>query len=83
MYSLLDQDQVERWQHFVLACRLLCKRSLSHLDINLADALLLQFCRRVQRIYGSNVATPNMHMHCHLKSVILDFGPVCLLAIFI
>ena len=76
MYSLLDQDQLECWQHFVLACRLLCKRSLSHLDINLADALLLQFCRRVQRIYGSNVVTPNMHMHCHLKSVILEFGPV-------
>ena len=36
----------------------------------------LQFCRRVQRMYGSDVITPNMHMHCHLKSVLLDYGPV-------
>ena len=52
------------------------KRSLFHVDISLSDALLLQFCRRVQRIYGSNVVIPNMHMHCHLKSIIFDFGPV-------
>ena len=44
--------------------------------IDVADALLFQFCRRVQRMYGSDVITPNMHMHCHLKRVLLDYGPV-------
>ena len=76
MHSILDRDQLECWRHFVLACRLLCKRTLTHADISLADALLLQFCRRTQQIYGSNVITPNMHMHCHLKSIVLDFGPI-------
>lgn len=45
-------------------------------DVNIADALLLQFCRRVERLYGKSVITPNMHLHCHLKDVILDYGPV-------
>ncbi len=27
-------------------------------------------------MYGNDVITPNMHMHCHLKSVLLDYGPV-------
>ncbi len=43
-------------------------------DIDVVDALLL--FRRVQRMYGNDVITPNMHMHCHLKSVLLDYGPV-------
>lgn len=27
-------------------------------------------------MYGPAAITPNMHMHCYLKSVILDHGPV-------
>ena len=78
LYSIIDNDKLECWRHFVLACRLLCKRSLTQSDITLADALLLQFCRRVQQpdMFGKKAITPNMHMHCHLKSVILDFGPL-------
>ena len=38
----------------------------------LGDALLLHFCRRTERIFG----TPNMHMHCHLRSYIKDYGPL-------
>lgn len=78
LYSIVDNDKLECWRHFVLACRLLCKRSLTLSDITLADALLLQFCRRIQQpdMFGKKAVTPNMHMHCHLKSVILDFGPL-------
>ena len=59
---------------FVLACRILCKNTLSHGDLDLADALLLHFCKRVERLYGESVITPNMHLHCHLKQVIKDYG---------
>lgn len=76
LHSFLDQDQLECWCHFILACRLLCKRSLTHSYLSIADALLLRFCRRSEQIYGKECITPNMHMHCHLKSVILDFGPL-------
>ncbi len=45
-------------------------------DITLADALLMQFCKRVQRFYGESAVTPNMHMHAHLKEDLPNYGPV-------
>lgn len=76
LHSILNCDQLENWRHFVLACRILCKRKLTRSDVALADALLMRFCQSAQRPYGTREITPNMCMHCYLKSVILDFGPV-------
>ena len=75
LFNVLPTEHLECWRHFVLACRILCKQSLSSCDINLADALLMQFCRRVERLYGNSVVTPNMHLHGHLKDAFLDYGP--------
>lgn len=36
----------------------------------MADALLLQFCRRCVRLYGDEIATPNMHLHAHIRECI-------------
>ena len=66
---------MECWTLFVLACRALCSREVSLRQIQLGDALL-EFCQRTQHIFGKEVITPNMHMHCHLKSCILDYGPL-------
>ena len=75
LYGIIPADHFECWRHFVLACRILCKQKLSYTDINLADALLIRFCKRAQTIYGKTVVSPNMHLHGHLKDVILDYGP--------
>lgn len=45
-------------------------------EAKLGDALLLQFCRRTERLFGKESITPNMHMHCHLHDCIKDFGPL-------
>ena len=76
LYNILPRQHFECWRHFVLACRILCKHSLSKDEISLADALLIQFCKRVQILYGKSAVTPNMHMHAHLKEDILNYGPV-------
>lgn len=76
LYDILPYEHLECWRSFVLACRILCKNALSHGDLDLADALLLHFCKRVERLYGESVITPNMHLHCHLKQVIKDYGPI-------
>ena len=76
LHGVLESEHLERWRHFVIACRLLCKCSISESDVTVADALLLQFCRRVERMYGKTAIIPNMHMQCHLKNIILDYGPV-------
>ena len=74
--GILVDDHLECWKHFVLACRILSQTKLSQDDVILADALLLRFCRRIEHLYGTSVVTPNMHLHCHLRSCILDFGPL-------
>ena len=74
--GLLSSDHLECWRHFVLACRILCLKTLTRDQIRLADAFLLQYCKRVERMYGKNVITPNMHLSCHLCSCVLDYGPL-------
>ena len=74
--EILPVDDFECWRHFVLACRILCQHTITTDDVILADALLLHFSKRVQRMYGGTAITPNMHMHCHFKDVLLDYGPV-------
>ena len=51
LYDILPNNYLECWRHYVLACRILCKQSLSNDDIVLADALLLYFCKRVEHIH--------------------------------
>ena len=76
LYDILPQEHFQCWQHFVLACRVLCKHQLSQSDIDLFGVLLIRFCQRAQALYGEHFVTPNMHMHAHLKSVVEDYGPV-------
>ena len=76
LHDILPSDHLECWRHFVLASRLLSQMQISLTHVKLADALLLQFCRRVERMYGPSVVTPNMHLHAHIEQCILDYGPV-------
>ena len=79
MYALKDILQTEHlkcWQAIVLACGYLSKPVLSQDDIAMADGMLLKFCKNFQALYGNEEVTPNMHLHCHLKDVILDYGPI-------
>ncbi len=75
LHDLISREQLQCWVHFVLACRRLCKFHITQDDLRIADALLLRFCTKVSSIFGKSVLTPNMHMHCHLKSCVEEFGP--------
>ena len=74
--DFLPAEVLECWRHFVLACRVLCHKNITFEQIGLGDALLIQFCKRTERIFGKEVITPNMRMHCHLRECILDYGPL-------
>ena len=74
--GILPDQHFKCWQTFVLGCRYICLPFLSMTDLEIADRLLLKFCQEVENLYGKEVITPNMHLHCHLKEVILDHGPV-------
>ena len=43
--GILQDDHLECWRHFVLACRLLSQHELTLDHVTLADGLLLQFCK--------------------------------------
>ena len=36
----------------------------------------MEFCNKFQQLYGKSKCNINLHLHTHLKSCILDFGPV-------
>ena len=36
---------------------------------------LIQFCNRVEQLFGINGCTPNLHLHGHLHECFLDYGP--------
>ena len=76
LHDLLSDDEIECWRHFVLACRRLCKLHVMEEDVTVANGLLLKFGERMQRIYGEDAITPNMHMACHIAECILDYGPL-------
>lgn len=76
LHGLISDEHMDCWRHFVIACRTLCNRSITDRDITVADLLLIQFCRRTKRIFGTTYITPNMHLHCHLRECLRDYGPL-------
>lgn len=76
MRDIITDEVQQCWKHFVLACRTLCTKQITVEKAKLGDALLLQFCRRTERLFGKDHITPNMHLHCHLLECILDYGPL-------
>ncbi|KAG2227270.1 hypothetical protein INT45_008514 [Circinella minor] len=52
------------------------KLSITMDKVKESNNLLLQFCIGVQRLYGAEEITPNMHLHLHMVSTIEDSGPL-------
>ena len=73
--SELPQNDLCCWLLFVRCCSLLCTYCISKRDIIAADLFLIQFCRKFEQLYGKSSCSFNMHLHCHLKQIFLDFGP--------
>ena len=74
--NVIPRQHIQCWQSYVLACQYLCKPILTNDDMIRSDFLLLKFGRECQNLYGDNFCTPNMHLHCHLKDIIRDYGPI-------
>ena len=76
LYETLPDEHLQCWRYFVLACKILCKYSLTKDDIAIADGLLIRFSKQVEELYGTSTVTPNLHLHGHLKDGLLDYGSV-------
>ena len=82
IYSLCSLKEILPYRHydcwllFVKSTSLLCRRSITLQELNKADELLMDFCKKFVELYGEQHCTINMHLHGHLKECVLDFGPV-------
>ena len=72
---ILPPEHYIMWAKFVEAIYLICRRSVSLIDLEKADKLLVSFCQDFESLFGSQECTINMHLHCHLRECIQDFGP--------
>ena len=76
LYGILPDSHLRVWERFFIACRILCQLVITKQEIMKADALLVNFCTGMEKLYGKQFLTCNMHLHCYLHSVFLDYGPV-------
>ena len=74
--DILSAEHLECWRSFVLACRILCSKTLNDNSIQLADMLIMRFCKRFENLYGVERVTPNIHLHGHLIEWLFDYGPI-------
>ena len=69
--GILPQKDLDCWLLFVNACKIMGIKVITTEDIALGDSYMMQ----VVQLYGSEVVTPNMHLHGHLKECVNEFGP--------
>ena len=72
--KILADEHYSCWCRFVSACQLLLQARLTKDTVELAHSHLVGFCTQFEELYGAERCTPNMHMACHLKDCIIDYG---------
>jgi hypothetical protein len=72
----LDKRLLNIWKKFCMASIILSQRVITVHDVSRADNLLNEFSEEIEIIFGEEFITPNIHLHGHLASCILDFGPI-------
>ena len=76
LHKVLPDRDYKCWLLLVEVCKLLCQSTITRTEVVHAHQLILKFCITFQELYGNNACTPNMHMACHLKDCLLDYGPL-------
>ena len=79
---VLSGSQYSMWLVFVEACSLLRSHVISKNAISCADMLIHHYFCLFEAEFGKENCYPNLHMHCHLKQCLLDFGPASLFWLF-
>jgi hypothetical protein len=82
---------IRAWTQFVQACWILCARTITREQIDVAVYHIKRFCHIISTAtteydvenkfrcrFGSVMLKVNHHLAaCHLKDVLLDYGPMC------
>ena len=76
LHGIIEEQHFKCWCLLVESCSILLEPVLSRSQIEEAHGYLINFCKSFELLYGSECCTPNMHMCCHIKDCLLDFGPL-------
>jgi hypothetical protein len=74
--DILPEEHRQYWQSFVDCLSLWGQTIISYEEIVNGDLAMKDFLNKVKSVWGPEIATPNMHMHLHLKDCLLDYGPL-------
>jgi hypothetical protein len=76
LHGVLPSAHFNCWCMFVEACRIFLLPVLTVTQIDTAHDLLVIYFKEFLKLYGPENCSPNMHMACHMKECVLDYGPV-------
>ncbi len=76
LQNVLPSPELECWRQYVIACALISSKSISEGSVTTAHDYIVRFCKLSSMLYGKEFCTVNMHLHCHLRDIILDYGPI-------
>lgn len=74
--GILPEVHLNCWKKFVVACSLMCSKTISKSKVKLMDQKLLEFGEMCEQLYDQKFITPNMHLHGHLCECMNDYGPI-------
>ncbi|CAB5180826.1 unnamed protein product [Rhizophagus irregularis] len=74
--DILPEEHRQYWQSFVDCLLLWGQTIITREEIEYGDFAIKDFLAKVKSIWGPEIATPNMHMHLHIKDCMLDYGPL-------
>ena len=84
MWDMLSLEDREIIFNFVSACNSLISRIVKQNDLDKAHDRLIIMAKLIERHYGPELLSSNIHLSLHIKQCCLDYGPpYALLMLFI
>jgi hypothetical protein len=76
LWDMLDDNDRKILGHFVRACNLLVARFVTEDDLREAQERLRDMSINIERTYGPEYITSNIHLSLHIPECIRDYGSV-------
>ena len=76
LWDMLDDNDRKILGHFVRACNLLVTRFITEDDLKEAQERLNDMARIIEREYGPEFITSNIHLVLHIPDCYRDYGPI-------
>jgi hypothetical protein len=76
MWDFLEEIDQRILTYFVRACKILTSQELLKRELNDAFTKLVEMNKLIERKYGQEKISPNLHLCLHICECALDYGPL-------